>query len=319
MLRNLFIVIFFICLIIPLSFVKADESVSLIINEAMVNPIGSDTDFEWLELKNLAKNPIELANFYLNEESLPTYELQPGALIILARNPLKVSNQYNIPEASILEFPLSLINSGGSLKLHSINSEHTFNYDNASEGVSFEYLTGNCGLIAKHPDSHSILAENTVCASFEPTQKPDLTEYPNLLEISAILPNPESGSEWVEISNHHDFEVTLKDWFIKDVSNKTDQFSTTISAGDSYKVNLSKVSLNNSGDNVRLIAPNGSQVDLFHYTSSKKGEVLSTAADQISCEVSVEENNVVDAKQVNFAVKPSPTISLDIPKIYRLK
>ncbi|MDP2874058.1 MAG: lamin tail domain-containing protein [bacterium] len=102
------------------------------------------------------------------------------------------------------------------------------------------------------------------------------TVVPDKITLSEFYPNPPAGgeTEWVEIFNHNPSAVELEDWQIDDQegggSPKT--FSVSIGARSYFVLDLkTKALLNNGGDEVRLLKPNGSVADAFAYKKSVKG------------------------------------------------
>ena len=121
----------------------------------------------------------------------------------------------------------------------------------------------------------------------EPRPKPKSAIYPSNIFINEILPSPEGPdfeNEWIEIFNSNNFEVDISDWQIKDEVGKTSAYTfpkgTKIS-GKGFlllKRKESKITLNNNGDGLLLIRPDGKIADeiryekaLFNYSYSKIG------------------------------------------------
>lgn len=99
---------------------------------------------------------------------------------------------------------------------------------------------------------------------------------PDKITLSEFYPYPPAGgeTEWVEIFNHNSLAVELEDWQVDDQegggSPKT--FSASIGARSYFVLDLkTKALLNNGGDEVRLIKPNGSVADAFAYKKAVKG------------------------------------------------
>lgn len=84
------------------------------------------------------------------------------------------------------------------------------------------------------------------------------------LIISEFIPNPigSDDNEWIEIYNQSEKEINLFDWSVDDIDggSKAYKFSTSTIAAKSFLLverSESKIGLNNSGDAVRLLDPNG--------------------------------------------------------------
>jgi len=113
--------------------------------------------------------------------------------------------------------------------------------------------------------------------------KPDPEEnlipiiYPSGIVINELLPSPEgpdSESEWIEIFNQNSFGADLFEWEIKDVVGKTRTYifpKETIIESKGYLVlsrPTTQITLNNSGDGLRLVKPDGEIADSVDYGKS---------------------------------------------------
>ncbi len=96
----------------------------------------------------------------------------------------------------------------------------------------------------------------------------------NKIIIDKLLPNPkgvDSDNEWVEIVNQGTSKVNLLHWQLDDApgGSRPYIFNETVflSPGEKYLFSRedTKVALNNTHDEVRLLAPNKQVVDLVHY------------------------------------------------------
>lgn len=107
------------------------------------------------------------------------------------------------------------------------------------------------------------------------------TIYPSGIVINEILPSPEGPDEkeeWIEIFNQNGFEVVLSGWQIKDLKGKiktyTFQHKTTIpQKGFLVLPRLeTKITLNNNGDGLSIIQPNGKIIDSVSYENAPQGQ-----------------------------------------------
>ena len=110
---------------------------------------------------------------------------------------------------------------------------------------------------------------------------PPLIIYPSNVVINEILPSPtgpDSEGEWIEILNGNNFEIGLFGWQITDITGKTTSYifpkETTMSPGEFLVLwrPISKITLNNSGDGLKLIQPDGNIADIVNYEKAKQGE-----------------------------------------------
>ena len=99
--------------------------------------------------------------------------------------------------------------------------------------------------------------------------------------INEILPAPVGSDieeEWIEIFNPNDFEVNLSGWKIQDTIGKTKIYTfpkeTKISAKGFLvlKRPVSKITLNNEGDGLKLTDSDGKTIDEISYQKAEKGK-----------------------------------------------
>ena len=90
--------------------------------------------------------------------------------------------------------------------------------------------------------------------------------YPSEIYINEILPCPEGSdaeNEWIELFNKNTFEVDISEWKITDIKGKTFSYvfpKATKIPGKKFLVltrQETKITLNNSGDGLKLIQPDG--------------------------------------------------------------
>lgn len=126
---------------------------------------------------------------------------------------------------------------------------------------------GCLGLISLFPSL--TLAE---CPSETETSVP-AGPYSTDIQLSELLPNPstsETEDEFIELYNDGAEEVDLTGWQIVDASGQAYTLADTISAGRYYAWYRSdtRISLNNTGDTVSLLQPDGTELDSVSYDDS---------------------------------------------------
>ncbi|MBM3230814.1 lamin tail domain-containing protein [Candidatus Peregrinibacteria bacterium] len=132
------------------------------------------------------------------------------------------------------------------------------------------------------------------------------------LIISSVFPSPESGQdEWIELTNTTATPLSLCGWSLDDIADagsKPWKFpdATDLQPGESHKFfgALTKIALNNSGDDVRLLNAAGEVVDVLRYKNAKKGIVVYDSASSVSSSLASEKK----LEQKNYsktAVYPS--------------
>ena len=106
-------------------------------------------------------------------------------------------------------------------------------------------------------------------------------DYPSNVFISEFLPSPDGPdykNEWVEISNQNNFNVDISNWQITDTTGKTKVFTfpkKTIINAKNFLVFLrpvTKITLNNSKDGIKLLYPSGKLADKISYKNAPQGK-----------------------------------------------
>ena len=117
----------------------------------------------------------------------------------------------------------------------------------------------------------------------EPEPLPELKPiiYPSGILINEVLPSPEGPDEkeeWAEIFNQNNFEVNLSNWQVTDTEGKANTYTfpegTKISARGFLVLSrpTTKITLNNDGDGLNLLQPDGKIIDGVAYEKAPRGE-----------------------------------------------
>jgi hypothetical protein len=135
-------------------------------------------------------------------------------------------------------------------------------------------------VVTTTPNVTSTAAEPTPASSPQATSPtpttsaaPEPTHYENL-RLNEIMPNPESGSEWVELTGVDlDAAIPLQGITLYDATGKIATIATgTLDLTTPFiRITLSSSRLNNDGDTVSIHAPTGELMDGLTYTYSEKG------------------------------------------------
>ncbi|MCK5475739.1 MAG: lamin tail domain-containing protein [Candidatus Pacebacteria bacterium] len=158
----------------------------------------------------------------------------------------------------------------------------------------------------------------------------DSYDYSDRIVISEIYPNPigndnrEENYEWIEIYNNSDSKVNLKGWRIDDILNKGSKpyliiEDIIIKPRDFvvFQNSQTKIVLNNSGDEVNILWPDGTVVDNLKYEKSKEGysyNWVSSDSWDWNKKITPGNNNIVENNNVlqNGEVKGAQERSDDI-------
>jgi len=155
-----------------------------------------------------------------------------------------------------------------------------------------------------------------------PTQTPEAATPTPLSEaqetnimLSEVLINPETGSsEWVEIYNKSDENLTLTDWYLDDAENEgstAKKFNLQISAKSYAVFELSSAIYNNAGDKIRLLNNSFKEIDATEYTNAPKNQSLNRSSfdsdSALWCYNNPSKNSTNFACPVNTAAPSTPT------------
>jgi len=299
----------------PFFSVLATDSLDVVINEIAWMGTKVSYNDEWIELYNNTNKNINLNGWILKtEDETPNITLV-GTILAKDFFLLERTNDNTLPDITADQiYQGSLENSGENLGLYD-------NLGNLIDSVdcSFGWFTGNNKtkqtMERKDPKLSGSNPNNWQTSQNHggtPNAKNDLGEeltkigpvsaysqetpvtYPTNIFINEILPSPEGSDakgEWIEIFNQNNFKVNLSGWKIKDEKGRIKEYTfpenTEILPEDFLVIHRSetKITLNNGGDCLNLIHPNGTVTDKVcyekavlnqSYNQSKSGWVWST-------------------------------------------
>ena len=116
-----------------------------------------------------------------------------------------------------------------------------------------------------------------------PTPPPSPTPLPGGILINEYMPAPRSGqTEYIELYNANDAAVDISGWQLDDIEGGTRPY--TIPAGTTipphgFLLFQRNFGLNNTGDQVRLLGPDGSLQDSHSYDHARQGGAWSRMGD----------------------------------------
>jgi hypothetical protein len=309
--KNAFLAFFvFMPLLLMTTFVfSADDDLELVISEIMYNPDGADGDREWIEVINIGSDiDIESIKKYKDdyvlemrvcvkeddddcEKSHPIYfekeelNISKDELIIMTNDIGTFKDDYPDFDGEILEVNFNLSNGDENFigiyrededdKIEWIDRvEYSSDQGADGNGKSLEKIDLNEGDLAKNW-VESLLASGTPGKEYS-DEKPSFSDD---LKISEVFPDPEGSDgdgEFIEIFNDSDDDIELGDWSLRDESEKLFYFDKDdeIEGNGFLSVSYdeSKISLNNSGDEIVLLNPIGEEVDEMKYEDAPEGE-----------------------------------------------
>ncbi|MBU1167880.1 lamin tail domain-containing protein, partial [Patescibacteria group bacterium] len=254
------------------------------ISELLPNPSGDEAANEFIELVNLDDVEVDLDGYVLKDGSksyqMKPQSVEPGEFTVLKR---EVTG-------------LALNNSADLVELYSPTGEllSRVTYEKAPEDQSYanDQDTGNFSWTETvTPGEENIIfqQEPEEIVSEEPASKdepsPNKTPsgpFSSQVVISEIMPNPEgpeSSEEWIELHNQGDVDVNLGFWQLDDQPEGSKAYqipADTIILAQSYLVfynKESKISLNNSEDQARLLDPEGKLKSDMTYEETAKENI----------------------------------------------
>ena len=302
----LFVILFLI--LIP-SVTVATKPLDVVINENAWMGTKISYNDEWVELYNNTDNTINLGGWLLKAiDGTPKINLTgviPGKSFYL----LERTDDNTVPEISADQiFTGALGNSGENLELYDnsgnlidsltcasgwfagdnttkqtmerknsqLSGSDSSNWQTSQNpGGTPEAKNSEQGTINNEQKTENLTGSSSLPAPLE------TKEYPPSIVINEILSSPEgpdTEEEWIEIFNQNNFEVDLSNWQITDIEGKTTIF--TFPAGTKITPNgflvlsrpTTKITLNNDGDGLNLIQPNGKIIDSVTYEKAPRGQ-----------------------------------------------
>lgn len=289
-------VIIFLLLSVPFSWVLAVEPSSVVINEiAWMGTKASSAD-EWIELYNNTNEDIDFEGWGLYEAGGETLiEPLTGAIKGKSYYLIERTDDTTVPNIEASQPPTSwgghgLNNNGEYLQLLNSNSNVVDEVDCregwfAGDNETKRTMERKNSLL---PGSDSLNWQTSQNAGGTPKAENKSHEvepreiiYPLNIFINELLPSPEDSdaeNEWIELSNGNNFEVVLSGWQIRDTVGATKTY--TIPEGTKIDPNSflllprpeTKITLQNSGDGLEILNPDGEVVDRMNYPKAPLGQ-----------------------------------------------
>ncbi len=184
-------------------------------------------------------------------------------------------------------------------------------------------VTGNWDLVVINPDEQ----EGVLVNALNITELEEEIIYSNDIIISELYPKPETSSndEFIELYNTGSNSVNLKDWKLDDQypggsGEYTINSDLIIEAGQylSFDKPQIHISLNDTGDYVRLIQPDNNVLDETpNYGSAKKGYSYSLLNDQWQWSLRVTKNqvNILELPEEEEEDETEIELSLDFDEL----
>jgi len=299
-----------LCFLFAALSAAAANPLNIVINEIAWMGTNISANDEWIELYNNTEGPVNLDGWQLvAQDGTPKINLSgtipANGFYLLERT--DDTTVPNVPADRI--YSGALENAGETLELYDnfgnlidrLDDSGGWSAGDNSTKQTTERKTDGNWQTSQNPegtpkDKNSIVIQAEPQPKTEP-EKPAVEEptaeveiqqtYPTGIVFNEILPSPEgkdSEEEWLEIFNQNDSETSLANWKISDTIGviKTYTFpEETKILPERYLViarPVSKITLNNEGDGLKIIQPDGKTADYVEYTKAPKGQSFNRTA-----------------------------------------
>ncbi len=287
--------------LLSVPFAYATDSPGLVINEAAWMGTENSYSNEWIELYNNTDAPLTLEGWTLKAaDGTPEINLTG---IIPAKGFYLLERT---DDDTLSEIPASQIYSG-SLNNNGENLELYDNLNNLIDSLdcSSGWLAGDNSTKQTMERTDSGDWQTSLDSGGTPKAKNSLIEawpqptikaseetsisaksYPSGIVINEVLPSPDGPDieeEWIEIFNKNNFEVDFANWQIVDTIGTTKTYTfpeDTLIKSKGYLVlhrPVAKITLNNGGDGLKLIQPDGEIADFVEYGKAPREESYNLA------------------------------------------
>ena len=233
-----------------------------LINEVMVNPEGSDTGSEWVELYNDTFSAIDLTGWYLDDDEGGT-----GAKLIPEGTVIEPNDFW------MMQGPgLSFKNSDDAVRLldPDKNLIQIINYTEAQEGQTY----------AKNDQDDFIWTPLVTPGTQNQFPPPPKGYHASDVTFERILPNPEGSDgdkEKLVLKNHLSKSIDLSGWTLRDAKDKqTNLTGFSIKAGASLTLKGDDIgfSLKNSDGFLSLHDGLENEIDSIDWKKAGSGQWL---------------------------------------------
>jgi DNA/RNA endonuclease YhcR with UshA esterase domain len=264
---------------------EAQEPTSLLINE--ISPSPESGEKEWVELYNAGIVSLDVSLYQLKDGatgakdiSLTETIIEAGEYYLFEINSgwlnnagdiiylVEKSNQYIVDRVSYGNWENEAI-----VDKYPLNPDDNAPMPNAGQSIS---------RIPNGTDTNIDKSDFRIVAS-SPGSENIMPEYSHDIKINEVVPTPVDGinNEYIELTNCGQEVVDLEGWVLDDIEGGSSPYIILegVSLAPSRLIIFynwqTGISLNDLGDSIRLINPNGEIVSEIKYEKSKRGESFS--------------------------------------------
>lgn len=226
----------------------------------VLNEIYPPTTSDWVELYNNSSDEVDISGWKLLDTAVTPMKVIP-------ENKKVSSGSFLVIEVS------NRLNKGGDT-IRLVNKDgveiDSFKYDASSESNSFARIPDGSG--SWFGDQNPTKEASN--GSDPPKEESISGKRTGKIILTEFMPNPDEGKEWAEVYNPGSFEIDISLWKIDDIEGASSPYTipkgTKISA-QSYKIFTFSSKLNNSGDSIRLLNPDGKIIETYSFKKTAKG------------------------------------------------
>lgn len=238
-----------------ISAVSAQSEPAIWISE--VSAAGSAEE-EWFEISNAGDEEVALSGWIVRdalekEDPLPEVTIPAGGSVVIAAQ----AGESLDADATIEDGRIGngLANASDAVALFDEHGQEVDRVAWGSDGVP-RARSGRT-LQRSSPGAEPVMAEPTPGrvappdAEREDEQVSEPARAPLALRISALMPNPESGKEWVELRNHGPEPILINRWHLV-IGDETTPLSGVVPPGDYQRIDYLKSELDDERSIVEL-------------------------------------------------------------------
>jgi len=283
------------------SYLQASQPPKVLINEIAWMGTAVSANNEWIELWNGTDSPLSLEGWALKAfDGTPEIQLE-GEIPAKSFFLLERTDDNTLPGIAAGQiYAGALQNTGEKLELFNELGELIDSVDCSSGWLAGDNSTKqtmeriDSGWQTSQSPGGTPKKQNAIQQE-EPQPKPEpelLPQeeaqpglkpivYPSGILINELIPSPEGTDaleEWIELKNADDAEVNLSQWKIQDTMGSVTTYTfpegTKISPNGFLVLSrpTTKITLNNDGDGLLLIQPNGNILDTVKYEKALRGQ-----------------------------------------------
>jgi DNA/RNA endonuclease YhcR with UshA esterase domain len=233
-------------------------------------PAPDSGEEEFIEIRNTGRRKIDVGGWKLSDASGKTYELDDDDL---PRTIIKSGKRLVIPQSAS---GIYLNNGADSVTLAQANDKvrSSTEYSDAPTGQSWSRVGGQWQWTPVTRGKKNRAAD--ALEDGEVTASSDTAQTSADIRLSELLPNPEGSDatdEWIAVEHAGTQEVNLNGWILRDGSREHTIEGISIAPGEEliFGIDVTSVSLNNSGETIELVDPFGDVIDSTTYDAAESG------------------------------------------------